>query len=64
MSTYDWLDKHIDEQAAYYGLTKEQHAKLVKDAAEYDEILTETEADTAGLSGDATDLTSCTWEHF
>lgn len=34
---YSWLDKIIEEQAAYYGMTVEQHSKLVNDAAAYDE---------------------------
>jgi len=32
-----WLDKIIEEQAAHYGLTVEQHARLMGDAAEYQE---------------------------
>lgn len=37
----DWLDKHIEEQAKHYGLTKEQHNKLLRDAAKYQEEIEE-----------------------
>lgn len=33
----EWLDKIIEEQAAYYGMTKEKHAALMRDAAQFDE---------------------------
>ena len=32
-----WLDKHIAQQAAYYGLSVEAHGQLIHDAAQYDE---------------------------
>lgn len=32
-----WLDKIIAEQAAAYGLTPEQHERLMGSAAEYQE---------------------------
>lgn len=34
---HDWLDKHIREQAAHYGLTPEQHARIQHDAAKVQE---------------------------
>lgn len=34
---YAWLDKHIKEQAACYGLTPDQHARLIGGAATYQE---------------------------
>ena len=34
-----WLDEHIAEQAAFYGLTPEKKAEIFKAAAEYDEEL-------------------------
>lgn len=34
---YDWLDKIIEEQAAYYGMTVEQHGKFQHDMAQFDE---------------------------
>lgn len=40
MSDLHWLDKHIAEQAAYYGQSVEQHAMFVRDAAA---VLTPTE---------------------
>jgi len=30
-----WLDKHIAEQAAHYGLTVAKHSKLMRGAADY-----------------------------
>lgn len=33
MEEHSWLDKVIKEQAEYYGLKPEAHAKLMKDAA-------------------------------
>ena len=32
-----WLDKIIQEQAAYYGLTVEQHKELMDRLAQFDE---------------------------
>lgn len=32
---YSWLDKIIEEQAAYYGMTVEAHGKLMHDVAQY-----------------------------
>ena len=34
-----WHNKHIEEQAAHYGLTVEQKAKLFNGAGEYDELI-------------------------
>lgn len=37
---FDWLDKIIQEQAAYYGMTREQfsrHSKLVAEGQEIHE---------------------------
>ena len=34
-----WLDKIIEEQAAHYGLTVEQHARLMNGAAKYQELI-------------------------
>lgn len=34
-----WLDKVIEEQAAYYGLTVDQHKRLMDDAATYQEYV-------------------------
>ena len=36
---YDWLDKYIAEQAAYYGLTVDQFTKAMDDLAETQEIM-------------------------
>ena len=30
-----WLDKIIEEQAAYYGMSVEKHGKLMNDVAQY-----------------------------
>lgn len=40
-----WLDKIIKEQAAAYGLTVEQHARLMGGAAEYQEKIDNHEVD-------------------
>lgn len=32
-----WLDKIIEEQAAYYGMTVEKHAKFQNEMAQSDE---------------------------
>jgi len=32
---HHWLDKHIAEQAAHYGLTVANHSKLMRGAADY-----------------------------
>lgn len=32
---YSWLDKIIEEQAAYYGMSVEKHGKLMNDVAQY-----------------------------
>ena len=32
-----WLDRIIEEQAAYYGMTVEQHAKFQNEMAKFDE---------------------------
>ena len=34
-----WLDKYINEQAKYYGLTIDQYAKLMNGAAIYDDLI-------------------------
>lgn len=34
---YSWLDQIIEEQAAYYGMTVEQHAKFQNEMAQFDE---------------------------
>jgi hypothetical protein len=36
-SGYSWLDKIIEEQAAYYGMPVDRHNRLMSDAAQYDE---------------------------
>lgn len=40
-----WLDRIIEEQAAAYGLTVEQHARLMGGAAEYQEQIERNEVD-------------------
>lgn len=34
-----WLDRHIESQAAYYGVTPKQKADLFDGAAEFGELL-------------------------
>lgn len=36
-----WLDRHIAEQAAYYGITVEQKKVLFDGAAQFDEMILE-----------------------
>ena len=43
--TFHWLDKHIAEQAAAYGLTPAQKADLFNGAAEYDQKILQGEVD-------------------
>ncbi len=37
MDEHHWLDKHIEEQAAFYGRTPKKHAELMSNAAEFQE---------------------------
>ena len=36
---YNWLDKIIDEQAAYYGRTPAQHERAMREAAQAQELI-------------------------
>lgn len=36
---HHWLDRHIIEQANHYGTSPEKLAKLMSDAADYDELI-------------------------
>jgi len=36
---YNWLDQIIQEQAAHYSITADQHKALMEQAAEYQEFL-------------------------
>lgn len=40
-----WLDPHIRQQAAHYGLTVEQKARLFGGAADYEELIQAGEVD-------------------
>ena len=40
-----WLDKIVEEQAAHYGLTVEQHARLVRGAGQYQELIEKGQVD-------------------
>lgn len=40
-----WLDRIVAEQAAHYGLTVEQHARLMGGAAAYQELIERLEVD-------------------
>lgn len=41
---HHWLDKHIAEQAAYYGATPEKFGKFMHDMAEAQELMEEDNA--------------------
>lgn len=45
-----WLDRHIVEQAAHYGLTPERKAALFDGAAEYGEQLEQGLVDEPGTN--------------
>lgn len=36
---YSWLDEIIEEQAAHYGLSVQQHAVLMNEAAQHQELI-------------------------